>query len=84
MAGFDRFDRAEREAGNLGIVFRAPSAFCPRRLVHAPFSLDCSPLLLFLFARDCVLPLARAHARKALLGKGIKSAVNGYVRCFSV
>lgn len=84
MAGFDRFDRAEREAGNLGIVFRGPERILPTSFCACPLQFGLLPLLLFLFTRDCALPLVRAGARKASLGKGIKSAVNGYVCCFSV
>ena len=83
MAVFDCCDVVENEAGYYGDALRGAERILPRRFVRAPFSLGCCPSCSFLLMSDCVLPLVRAGAWKALLGKGVKSAVNGYVRCFS-
>ena len=83
MAGFDRFDRAEREAGNLVIVFRGSERILLTSFCACPLQFGLLPLLLFLFcARLCFAVGSRGRA-EGLTGKGVKSAVNGYVRCFS-
>ena len=70
MASFNRFDRAEREVGNFDDVFRSSERILLTSFCACPFSLDCLPSCSFLLMGDCVLPLVRAGARKASLGKG--------------